>query len=393
MPDSSFYVNKIGPVHASEYFSTDQILLAAGVGPSKTGQRNRLATYSISQSLASSATAAQRSGVCTGEALFADDEDAPSSFAVHEDLVVAGVNESAASRKHTGDNYHLRMLRLMMHSMEKGESTTFRTLTQHQIYEDLSVELDDYQKVTKFREDGRYIALISNEGYPAIVETSNMTRVPIDIFDSKQPNGKAKVLDIEFSKGKLWIADTKTIRTLSLPLADDLSVVLSLAQSSIPKNFVLAQFRIVDQDTVLLGLNDANMKQSFIATYEFRKGQLVQSKIAHMNSKIRSLYINTRHPTPTKSQLIALTTADGRLSLFDPDLNHLKTWKGLHQFPISTVAFRHDGKQLITCSIDEKINVIDLVSLGSETSLFTQFFMLFIALLLAFLMFHYLKRA
>lgn len=391
MPDSSFYVHKVGPIHASTYISTDQILLGSGAGPSKTGQRNKLATYSISQSLASSINAAERSGVCTAEALFADDEDAPSSFAIHKDLIFAGVNESAAARKVTGDNHHLRQFRLKKQVTEKSEEMTIKVLTQHQIYEDLSVELDDYQKITKCSEDGKYIALISSEGHPAIVQTALMTRMPIEALDS---DPKRKILDLELSDGKLWILEAKTITTISLPQVDDPVVVLSIADSFIPKNFSFFQIRVLESDTILLGLNDVKMNYAFVATYKFRKGRLVQDKIAHISAKIRGLYISTKEPTPTNPRLIALTTnTPGQLILYDNELNQVKTWHKLHQFPISTVAFRGDEKQLITCSIDEKVNVLDIVNIQSEVSLTAQLFMFILAVLLAYLMYLYLSRS
>lgn len=386
MPDSSFFINKIGPVHASKYISTDQILLGSGAGPSKTGQRNRIATYSISRSVGLSEKPAERSGVITGEALLADDEDAPSSFAVHGDLVVAGVNESTSSRKRSGDNHHLRTFRLGKQTDEKGETTSIKTLPQHQIYDNLSVDLDDYQKVTKFSEDGKYIALISDEGIPAVVDATKMGKLPLDLPTTK-------VLDLEIYDGKLWIAEAKSIRYLSLPSGDDASVVLSLAQASIPKNFSLALIRVLEKDTLLLGLNDTKQNYSFLAIYKFRKGELVQDKIVHVSSKVRGLYVSTRRPTPSNPRLIAMTTSNGNLIIYDNDLDKLKTWTGLHQFPISTLAFRPDGKQLITCSIDEKVNVLDLINIGSEVSVLAKLLMLLISLLIAYLLYLYLAQS
>lgn len=297
----------------------------------------------------------------------ADDEDAPSSFALHQDLVIAGVNESAASRKKTGDNFHLRTFRITQESTEKAETTSIKTLPQHQIYEDLSVELDDYQKVTKVNPDGKYAALISSEGFPALVDLKKMLRMPLDVLDSVQDGGKMKVVDIEMLKDSVWVADGKRIVTISLPTGDDVSVLFNLDKTGVPKNYSLSHMRIMGVDTVLLGMNHNKLQHAFIAVYKLYKGALIQCQVAHTSSRLRGLYINTRHATQTNPTLVSVTTSNGALHLYDAELHKLKSWSSLHQFPISTVSFRPDSRQLVTCSIDEKINVLDLTDLGTRS--------------------------
>lgn len=382
MTQSSFYINKVGPVHAAHYISTDQVLLASGAGPSKTGQKNRIATYSIAASLASSEKEAERQGVSTGEVLLSDDEDAPSSLAIAKDLIIAGVNESTAIRKKTGDNHHLRTFRISTASDEKGETTKINTLPQHQIFDDLSLENDDYQKVTKVNSTGTYAALISSDGYPAVVDLAKMTKLPLEPLDGLKDGKKIRIVDLELTNNALFVANANSITSISLPSADDVSILFHLDRSGVPKNFRLSNILILSTDKVLVGMTDVKLSHSFIAIYRLYKGQLIQGEVAHTSSKIRGLYTSTRHASPTMPQLIAMTTANGDLTLFDATLQKIKTWRKLHQFPISSVAFRPDGRQLITASIDEKVNVLEIGSLSPETSLETRIYQFLAVLLL-----------
>ena len=352
MPDSFFYLNKAGPIHASNYLSTDQVLLASGAGPSKTGQKNRIAAYSLAKSLETSAKSTERSGVVIGGTILGDDEDAPSSFARHNDLLIAGVNESLASRKESGDNHHLRTFRITRSTDDKGDSVAIKKSLQHQIFEHLSIERDEYQKITKLSPDGKYAGLISSDGLPAVVDMSNMAQIHIG-------TDTAKWVDLEFTKDMLWIATTHGVQSFSLPTGDESSISFSLSHSSVPKAHQLTALRVLGTDSLLLGLNHTSSNSSYLATYKVHNNTLVQRKVAYLSSKLRGIYLNVA----SSSQRIMATTSDGQAILYDSELEKLKTWKGLHQFPISTVSLRNDGMQAITCSIDEKVNILDLEDL------------------------------
>lgn len=315
----------------------------------------------------SSTKAAERKAISTGEALLADDEDAPSSFAILKDLVIAGVNESEASRKKTGDNHHLRTFRLQMSNGEKNEETTIKKCLEHQIYPDLSIEEDDYQRTTKISPDGKYLALLSKGGIPALVDAANMTRIDTELLNTDDKGEPLRLVDLEFAKDSLWIATSEFVRIISLPVGEQVTDIFSITESSVPKNFFLTKMLILGPDMVLLAMNDPKLNQGFLALHRIYKGGLRQEVVSFCSSRVRGIYVNTKTPGPTLAQLIVATFADGSVSIYDKDLDKRKTWKKLHQFPISTVAIRGDGKEMVTCSIDEKVNVLDITDLRPAT--------------------------
>ena len=355
MTATAFYIDKF-PIYAAQYISNDEILLAGGGGPSKSGYKNRIATYSIPQSIASSKNEKERKGVCVNEVCLADDEDAPSSLAVHNDLILTGVNESSKARK-SGDNHHLRSFRLS----EKG----IKVKLVHQIF-DLDVALDDYQKITKISSDGKHVGLVSAEGQAAIVDVAKMTT--LKTLDDK-------VIDIEFDADKIWVATQSKVYLMSMN-NNDRSTVFDCEKLGVIHKHKISQVRVIGK-RIVIGLNSGS---AFLGVYEMYKGGLIQKHIIY-TKKIINIFVSPAQ------DMIAVTTSDSKLSLYRPDLSLITSWSKLHAFPISTVAFSPSRKELLTGSIDEKINIIDLTTIGTSNMLkssllvlviFTIIYMLFI---------------
>lgn len=383
MPDSSFYINKF-PIYASRFVSADQVLLAGGGGPSKSGYKNRIATYSIAQSIASNINPKERTGHCTGDVLLADDEDAPGSLAMCDDLILSGVNESSAMRKRSGDNHHLRSFRLRFSTEAKGEQTSIKPALEHQIFPDLDVKLDDYQKITKVSPDGKLLALVSAEGKAAIVSIANMTKLTNRTLDSIDKT----FVDVEFATKAAWIATTTKVYLLQLPISKDTEEVEVFNLTTLPilKTHKISHIRCLSDTKILLAMNDARTGAAYLTYFEMHKGQLLQRQVIHVASRITGLYLSPAKPSPipttsegskgAQTRLLAITTSDSNLVVYRSDtLARLRTWKHLHAFPISTVSFSPDCTTLLTASIDEKVNVLDLraLSQGAPVSALTSF--------------------
>jgi prolactin regulatory element-binding protein len=353
----SFYIDKF-PIYACAYIAQDQLLLAGGGGgKTKAGLSNKLLVYSL-------AANAQGQYTSVGELVLAGDEDAPAALAVHEDLILAGVNEAEEARRKSKENHHLRTYKLDRSVGKSGDAVNIRPKLSYGIL-DLDIEADDYQKHTRISADGKYAALLSAEGKAALVDlTSYRRQASKQLDDAKEP-----CVNIAFWNDCL-LAATKT-SLFRVPLTqktpeDEEKEIFNLSRIRILSRYKIAQVVVFDKDRILLGMNSMDGKSAFVALYRIFKGELRQSHVRHLPSRISGITVDSlqQQQDSTAGRKVAIAMGDGGLLLVDGRLEVLRRFRNLHQFPASACAFAPNGQQLVTCSIDYKVNVLDLRGVG-----------------------------
>ena len=144
------------------------------------------------------------------------------------------------------------------------------------------------------------------------------------------------------------------------------------------KTFKISHIRLIDERHVLIAMTGS---RTYLAKFQLYKGSLLQQAVVYSSSRITGIYVS-----PAKHR-VAVTTSDAKLTLYSPArLSKLKSYSKLHAFPISAVSFSPDSTQLITASIDEKVNVINLTF---STSYIWQLLFLILVVLLLYALYRY----
>ena len=396
---TSFFVDKL-PIYGAGFIDSRRVLLCGGGGASKTGLTNRLVCYELTGGRDGGAI-----GKVVGELTLSGEEDAPMCLAVHEGLVLSGINESAKVRKASGgDNCHLRTFKLSV--SDENKDVSLQLSLSHQILE-LDPEVDDYQRAVSISKDGRYAVVLSSEGRCAVVETAQMRKVPLATLDSP----KRTTVDAVLIKDAVLAASERIVRYIPLPgpsasavkpardpdtsLGDaeleifKLDSVKMLAGYSVHR---LAALRDGGSVCVAMNATDSKRKESYIALFDVRQGRLVQKDVDHYAKRVKDVYVGPSLPTPPlpqgitptmaavrddlklpkqPRQFMIVTFSDGSVDVCDVDKLHpLKKFPPgkLHSFPPAAVAISPDNRKCVTASIDGKVNVIDLVAIDRDAN-------------------------
>ncbi|BFZ57999.1 hypothetical protein PYCC9005_005057 [Savitreella phatthalungensis] len=375
MSNTSFFIDKF-PIYGASFIGEDELLLAGGGGPSKTGLANRLACHNI----------ARPDAPLVGELKLAADEDAPMCLATLPNgrLAISGVNESAKARKESkGDNCHLRTFKVdrSVGTSDKAgidedsaaaspAKISIKLSLSHQVL-DLDPKLDDYQKLVRVSASGKHAAILSAEGRAAVVDTTKFNALSLPLLSSKD---KTWVDVCVCGEERVLAATERAVYAYALKgkNVENEAVLVALDSYKILTDYRIAKFAtLLDDALLLVALNPATSKRqdSYLALYtlDVIAGTATQRQVIQVPRRIKDLHAapspkrNTSTPQPT--HLVGVVYADGALDLYaGQSLDRLKSWKPnvLHAFPPSAVAFSPGTSRLATVSIDGKCNILDL---------------------------------
>ncbi|CAG8726942.1 12609_t:CDS:10, partial [Ambispora leptoticha] len=187
-----------------------ELLIGGGGGASRTGVKNKLVLYNLQVT--------NWKIDKLSEIELAMDEDAPSGMAFHpEDNVVACAINSNEETIKAGENQNCRIFR---YSNEKIQLVNkIQTLT--------SKDPNDYQKVTAFSKDGRYLATGGSDSrltvlkYPSLdVAFPPMNYDQKEIYDVDFDTTGKQVVAISPKALRVWSTQNgKCIQTIDRPIS------------------------------------------------------------------------------------------------------------------------------------------------------------------------------
>ncbi|EIM88128.1 WD40 repeat-like protein [Stereum hirsutum FP-91666 SS1] len=179
------------PVYSAAFLSPYELVLGGGGGTTKSGIKNKLRLYAMDETL---------NLKLVDETELGSGEDAPMSMAAHpeERKVVCGVN-SAVDKVQKGENQNCRFYNI--ERMRLKFDTMRGTLSMK--------DEEDYQRVTAFSPDGRYLAVAGTQEltvftFPELKPTS----IRLD---------KGEIYDVSFSDSLLVVTTKLNLLVYSLP--------------------------------------------------------------------------------------------------------------------------------------------------------------------------------
>ncbi|KAG1753875.1 quinon protein alcohol dehydrogenase-like superfamily [Suillus paluster] len=183
------------PVYSCAFVASDQIVVGGGGGAAKTGIKNKLRLFNVSQDR-------QLEMLCEHE--LEKGEDAPMSIAAHPESrsFACGIN-SSEERLEKGENENCRVFSISNSGNALTKGATRGTLP--------SGALEDYQRVTVLSPDGNLLAVtgerdLSLLAYPSLSPVAQPVQVP-----------KGEIYDVTFSSTHLVLATSLNLLVYALP--------------------------------------------------------------------------------------------------------------------------------------------------------------------------------
>ncbi|KAI8992122.1 WD40-repeat-containing domain protein [Mycotypha africana] len=328
------------PVFGLGFASNNQLIIGGGGGASRSGVKNKLASYKIDirrKDLEEDATFE-----------FESEEDAPMCIDIHptEMIAVTGVNEQESNIK-IGMNKNCRVFKILEDKFEHQKSLS--TLE--------SRKADDYQKVVRFSEDGTLFATGTTDGNVNVFKFPSYESLcqRINVVENDE------ILDVDFNleKEKLICVLRDALKLINLRGKNTGQTVQTIPSSTLIKN-MKSNFRAFrygrkfTKDYGYAALNTVTKPGGHIIkfdAYSFEK--LKMTKVS--NKPITSFTISQ------DGALIAIASADLSITLLDAQaLKVLVKIKDAHSFSITSIAISPDRRILASASADNSCRIVSL---------------------------------
>ncbi|KAI8888490.1 hypothetical protein K501DRAFT_291621 [Backusella circina FSU 941] len=206
------------PVFGLGFTSSNQLIVGGGGGPGRSGVKNKLSSFKIDS----------RRKDLEEDAVFpfGADEDAPMCLDIHpqQDIVIAGVNGSEEDIK-AGNNENCRMFKVTEDSIEKVNS--LKTVT--------SKNVEDYQKVVRFSEDGSLFAVGTTTGNVDVFKYPSLKSIcdePVSVV----ADDEILDVDINLEKEKMIAATRDSLKLINLRGKNVGQIVQTISSTTAVKN-------------------------------------------------------------------------------------------------------------------------------------------------------------
>ncbi|OSC98694.1 WD40 repeat-like protein [Trametes coccinea BRFM310] len=369
------------PVYSSAFVSPTDFVLGGGGGQSKTGIKNKLRLYHAE---------GDKAITLLHELELAAGEDAPMSIAAHpqREEIVCGINSAQAALE-GGDNENCRVYEVKENKI--SPSKTCSTLR-------LNDADDDYQRVTVFSPDGRYLAVagthdLSVLDYPSL----NPVAAPIHL-------DKGEIFDASFSPQTLVVASTVNLFVYALPADEDgdasdgkkkgvepaaLELLQTIDRPDLPgkdagSSFRAARFHPHDEKVLYTVMNTvpprtrtkSSPRRSFICRWDTETWKMTKTR------QVSDRQV-TCFDVSADGKLLAYGSSDLTVGVVDaqtlaPLLNILKA----HDFPPTTLRFNPTSDKLISGSADNTVRIVTIPPNINSTS-WSTWILVIVALLVA----------
>ncbi|KAL1946583.1 hypothetical protein VTO73DRAFT_14687 [Trametes versicolor] len=367
------------PVYSSAFVSPNEFVLGGGGGQSKTGIKNKIRLYHAE---------GDKKLELLHELELASGEDAPMSIAAHpqREEIVCGVN-SSQDALHSGQNQNCRVYNVKDNKISL--STTRSTL-------ELKGEDDDYQRVSVFSPDGKYLAVAGTR------DLSVLDYPTLEPVGSSIHLDKGEIFDATFSSKTLVVASTVNLFAYALPSDEDgdagakkegkpaaLDLVKTIDRPELPGDDAGGSFRAVrhhpqDEKVLYTIVNTvpprtrtkSSPRRAFLCKWDTETWKVTFKR------KISDRQVTCFDISPD-GKLIAFGSSDLTVGVVDahtfaPLLTILKS----HDFPPTTLRFNPTSDMLISGSADNTVRIVAIPSNLGATS-WSTWILVVVALLIA----------
>ncbi|KAI0370159.1 WD40 repeat-like protein [Pilatotrama ljubarskyi] len=368
------------PVYSSAFVSPHEFVLGGGGGQSKTGIKNKLRLYHAD---------GDKKLDLVHELELASGEDAPMSMAAHpqREEIVCGINSSQDALQ-SGQNQNCRVYEVKENKIT--QSTTRSTLT-------LSSVDDDYQRVTVFSPNGRYLAVggthdLSVLEYPTLDPAASPVHVD-----------KGEIFDATFSSTTLVVASTVNLYVYALPSEGDgdvleerkqaqpaaLKLMETVERPELPgkdagSSFRAARYHPHDEKVLYTVMNTvpprtrtkSSPRNAFICKWDTKTWKVSTKR------KVSDRQVTCFDVSPD-GKLLAFGSSDLTVGVIDAQtLAPLLTILKAHDFPPTTLRFNLTSDMLISGSADNTVRIVTIPpNLGSTS--WSTWILVVVALLVA----------
>ncbi|KAG9317617.1 quinon protein alcohol dehydrogenase-like superfamily [Chiua virens] len=363
------------PVYSCAFIADDKVIVGAGGGASRTGIKNKLRLFHVSD---------DRQLHTLGELELGKDEDAPMSMAAHSQsrTFVCGIN-SSAEKSEKGKNENCRKFSVSTDEHKFAQLATCSTLA--------SGDLDDYQRVTVVSSDGKYLAVAGARDFSLLHYNSLSPVIPsIHIHDGE-------VYDATLSSSHLFLATSSNISVYTLPTPsgseqdsttnggipqtsdhspEGLDVVKTIELPAVPGvpsgsrvAFRAARLHPVRQDTLYTVVN-VTLPRAKNAKLAKKQAYVLKWKILGKDGSLDACVEITRKAcdanltcfdVSSDGKLLAFGASDYSLGVLDSNtLKPLLSILKAHEFPITTLRFSPTSKLLVSGGVDSSMRVISI---------------------------------
>ncbi|KAH7931388.1 WD40 repeat-like protein [Leucogyrophana mollusca] len=370
------------PVFSCAFLAPDQLVVGGGGGASRSGIKNRLRLYHVSD---------ERQLKMVDELELEKDEDAPMSMAADPEnrTFICGINSTETKLKQ-GGNENCRMFSVTGDSM--SQVNTRGTL--------FSGNPDDYQRVTVLSPDGKFLAVAGENdftllAYPSLVPVAQ----PIHF-------AKGEIYDATFSSSHVVVATSSNLLLYALPQTDsekpskgkkkskqkgkeketplpianatpELQLVKTLTVPTLPGSpagstttFRAARFHPSDHSFLYAALNTtaprapkakSAKRQAYIVKWNVAVNPTGKDGWDAQVERLRKAgesWVTCLDASPN-GKFLAFGLSDYSLCLVDtvtlaPLLSILKA----HEFPVTTIRFNPTSRLLVSGSADCSLRVV-----------------------------------
>ncbi|KAI9574517.1 WD40 repeat-like protein [Boletus coccyginus] len=359
------------PVYSSAFIADDQVLVGAGGGASRSGIKNKLRLFRVSD---------DRQLHILSELQLEADEDAPMSMAAHPQsrTLVCGIN-SSAERVEKGDNENCRKFSVNTDEHKIAPLATCSTLT--------SGSADDYQRVTVLSPDGKYLVIAGARDF-SLLDYDSVLPVIRSVHVSE-----GEIYDATLSSSHLFLATSSKLFVYALPITVPVAGRIGIAEDGISDNkgldviqtiglpsisgvpsgssitFRAARLHPTRQDTLYSVVNVTlpRVKHQKLAK---KRAYVLKWKFAEKNGSFDACIETMRKvcdgnltcfDVSSDGKLLAFGASDYSLGVLDsgtltPLLSILKA----HEFPITTLRFSPTSKLLVSGGVDSSIRVVSI---------------------------------